>query len=64
MHQSVTFDELVALYAVSDACLVSSTRDGMNLASNFVNCLDLYTYTYSFRSRMNILLVKQIDMVY
>ena len=33
MHQSVSFDELVALYAVSDVCLVSSTRDGMNLVS-------------------------------
>ncbi|TID22470.1 putative 4-hydroxy-2-oxoglutarate aldolase [Venturia nashicola] len=33
MHKSVSFDELVALYAVSDVCLVSSTRDGMNLVS-------------------------------
>jgi trehalose 6-phosphate synthase len=33
MHKSVSFDELIALYAVSDACLVSSTRDGMNLVS-------------------------------
>ncbi|EKD18779.1 trehalose-6-phosphate synthase [Drepanopeziza brunnea f. sp. 'multigermtubi' MB_m1] len=33
LHQSVNFDELTALYAVSDACLVSSTRDGMNLVS-------------------------------
>jgi len=33
LHQSVPFDELTALYAVSDACLVSSTRDGMNLVS-------------------------------
>jgi trehalose 6-phosphate synthase len=31
MHQSVDFTELVALYNVSDVCLVSSTRDGMNL---------------------------------
>ena len=31
MHQSVDFRELVALYNVSDICLVSSTRDGMNL---------------------------------
>ena len=29
----MSFDELVALYAVSDACVVSSTRDGMNLVS-------------------------------
>jgi trehalose 6-phosphate synthase len=33
MHQSVTFDELCALYAVGEACLVTSTRDGMNLVS-------------------------------
>ncbi|TAQ89890.1 hypothetical protein B7494_g1752 [Chlorociboria aeruginascens] len=33
LHQSVNFEELTALYAVSDACLVSSTRDGMNLVS-------------------------------
>jgi trehalose 6-phosphate synthase len=33
LHQSVSFDELTALYAVSDMCLVSSTRDGMNLVS-------------------------------
>lgn len=33
MHKSIPFDEMCALYAVSDACLVSSTRDGMNLVS-------------------------------
>ncbi|KAF1963620.1 alpha,alpha-trehalose-phosphate synthase 1 [Byssothecium circinans] len=33
MHKSVSFEELIALYSVSDACLVSSTRDGMNLVS-------------------------------
>ncbi|RMZ75689.1 hypothetical protein DV738_g5329, partial [Chaetothyriales sp. CBS 135597] len=33
MHQSVNFEELIALYAVSDVCLVTSTRDGMNLVS-------------------------------
>lgn len=33
MHKSVTFDELVALYTISDACVVSSSRDGMNLVS-------------------------------
>src|SRR5436190_23821837 len=33
MHKSVNFDELIALYAVSDVCVVSSTRDGMNLVS-------------------------------
>lgn len=33
MHKSVNFDELTALYAISDVCLVTSTRDGMNLVS-------------------------------
>ncbi|KAG5518142.1 hypothetical protein PMAC_003328 [Pneumocystis sp. 'macacae'] len=33
IHKSISFDELIALYAVSDICLVSSTRDGMNLVS-------------------------------
>ena len=33
IHKSVAFDELVALYAIADACIVSSTRDGMNLVS-------------------------------
>ncbi|KAJ3374487.1 Trehalose-6-P synthase/phosphatase complex synthase subunit [Allomyces arbusculus] len=33
LHQSVSFTELVALYAVADVCVVSSTRDGMNLVS-------------------------------
>lgn len=31
MHKSVPFEELISLYRVSDVCLVSSTRDGMNL---------------------------------
>lgn len=31
MHKSVPFEELISLYHVSDVCLVSSTRDGMNL---------------------------------
>jgi trehalose 6-phosphate synthase len=33
LHQSVSHEELTALYAVSSVCLVSSTRDGMNLVS-------------------------------
>lgn len=36
MHKSLPFDELCALYTVSDVCLVSSTRDGMNLVSECV----------------------------
>lgn len=39
IHKSVNFDELIALYAVSDACIVSSTRDGMNLvAYEYIAC--------------------------
>ncbi|KAJ3115023.1 Trehalose-6-P synthase/phosphatase complex synthase subunit [Phlyctochytrium bullatum] len=33
LHKSIPFEELVSLYAVGDACLVTSTRDGMNLVS-------------------------------
>lgn len=36
MHKSVGFEELVAMYAVADACLVTSTRDGMNLVSSML----------------------------
>ncbi|QIW95983.1 hypothetical protein AMS68_001501 [Peltaster fructicola] len=39
LHKSVSLDELIALYAVSDVCLVSSTRDGMNLVSyEYIAC--------------------------
>lgn len=31
LHKSVPFEELISLYQISDVCLVSSTRDGMNL---------------------------------
>lgn len=31
LHKSIPFEELISLYYVSDVCLVSSTRDGMNL---------------------------------
>jgi hypothetical protein len=33
LHKSVPFEELTAMYALADACLVTSTRDGMNLVS-------------------------------
>ena len=39
MHKSLPFDELCALYAVSDVCLVTSTRDGMNLVRFFFDVL-------------------------
>ena len=39
MHQTVDFSELLALYAVSDVCIVASTRDGMNLVSfEYIAC--------------------------
>ncbi|KAL6721196.1 Trehalose-6-P synthase/phosphatase complex synthase subunit [Lecanora helva] len=39
IHKSVAFPELLALYAVSDACIVASTRDGMNLVSfEYIAC--------------------------
>lgn len=39
IHQSVPKPELIALYAVSDVCLVTSTRDGMNLVSfEYIAC--------------------------
>ncbi|CAH2354334.1 alpha,alpha-trehalose-phosphate synthase [UDP-forming] 56 kDa subunit [[Candida] railenensis] len=39
MHKSIPFDELISLYHLSDVCLVSSTRDGMNLVSfEYIAC--------------------------
>jgi trehalose-phosphatase len=39
LFQSVAFDELCALYAAADVCLVTSIRDGMNLvAEEFIAC--------------------------
>ena len=39
MHKSVKFQELISLYAISDVCLVTSTRDGMNLVSyEYIAC--------------------------
>lgn len=41
MHRSVPFEELTALYSIADVCLLSSTRDGMNLvAFEYVACQD------------------------
>ncbi|RQM07602.1 hypothetical protein DH86_00002067 [Scytalidium sp. 3C] len=51
LHQSVSFDELTALYAVSDACLVSSTRDGMNLVS--------YEYIATQRKRHGVMILSE-----
>ncbi len=39
MHKSVDFKELISVYAASEICLVSSTRDGMNLVSyEYIAC--------------------------
>lgn len=39
MHRSVPFNELTALYSIADVCLLTSTRDGMNLvAFEYVAC--------------------------
>ena len=39
LHKSVEFEELISLYGISDVCLVSSTRDGMNLVCyEYVAC--------------------------
>ena len=51
MHKSVNFDELIALYAVSDVCLVSSTRDGMNLVS--------YEYIATQQKRHGVLILSE-----
>jgi trehalose 6-phosphate synthase len=51
LHRSVDFDELCALYAVSDMCLVTSTRDGMNLVS--------YEYIASQRERHGVMVLSE-----
>lgn len=51
LHQSVSFDELTALYAVSDVCLVSSTRDGMNLVS--------YEYIATQREKHGVMILSE-----
>lgn len=39
MHRSVPFDELTAMYSMADACLLTSSRDGMNLVSfEYIAC--------------------------
>lgn len=43
MHTSVPFEELTAMYALSDACLVTSTRDGMNLVSFYIKLLSRHS---------------------
>jgi len=39
LDQSMSFDDLVALYKVADVCLITSLRDGMNLvAYEYIAC--------------------------
>lgn len=39
LHKSIPFEELISLYYISDVCLVSLTRDGMNLVSyEYIAC--------------------------
>jgi trehalose 6-phosphate synthase len=51
LHKSVNFDELIALYAVSDVCVVSSTRDGMNLVA--------YEYIATQQKRQGVLVLSE-----
>lgn len=51
MHKSVNFEELLALYAVSDVCLVTSTRDGMNLVS--------YEYIATQKKRHGVMIISE-----
>ncbi|KAJ1902220.1 Trehalose-6-P synthase/phosphatase complex synthase subunit [Kickxella alabastrina] len=51
LHKSVNFTELVSLYAVSDVCLITSTRDGMNLVS--------YEYVASQQKRHGVLILSE-----
>ena len=51
MHKSVGFEELIALYAASDVCVVSSTRDGMNLVS--------FEYIAAQQSRNGVLILSE-----
>ncbi|KAJ2344670.1 Trehalose-6-P synthase/phosphatase complex synthase subunit, partial [Coemansia sp. RSA 2618] len=51
LHKSVVFAELVSLYAVADVCLITSTRDGMNLVS--------YEYVASQSQRHGVLVLSE-----
>ncbi|KAJ1949185.1 Trehalose-6-P synthase/phosphatase complex synthase subunit, partial [Linderina pennispora] len=51
LHKSVDFTELVSLYAISDVCLITSTRDGMNLVS--------YEYVASQQKRHGVLVLSE-----
>lgn len=48
LFQGIGFEDLCALYAASDVCLITSLRDGMNLvASEFIACQQFAAEIYS-----------------
>lgn len=51
LYRSIDPETLCALYAVADSCIVSSTRDGLNLVS--------YEYVACQRSRNGVLMMSQ-----
>jgi trehalose 6-phosphate synthase len=52
MHRSIPFDQLCALYALADICIVSPIRDGLNLVSyEYVICQAQKAATAQSRSR-------------
>ena len=51
INKSVPFEEMVALYMLADVCIVSSTRDGMNLVS--------YEYIVSQQNRHGVLVLSE-----
>ncbi|KAJ3222652.1 Trehalose-6-P synthase/phosphatase complex synthase subunit, partial [Clydaea vesicula] len=51
IYNSVKFDELVALYSAADACIITSTRDGMNLVS--------YEYICCQREKHGVLILSE-----
>jgi trehalose-6-phosphate synthase len=51
LHRSIDMKELTALYAAADVCLISSTRDGMNLVA--------YEYTTCQRDNQGVLILSE-----
>ena len=51
INKSVPFEEMVALYMIADVCIVSSTRDGMNLVS--------YEYIVSQQNNHGVLVLSE-----
>lgn len=51
IYNSVNFNQLVALYRIADVCLITSTRDGMNLVA--------YEYIASQKDKNGILVLSE-----